>query len=196
MPRLVRMHTPKMLVGTEHAHERARHVRRQIGGHLRKLGDRRHEAAVVEQDGHDDGDDADQHDDSLQKVVHHRGHVAANYDVDAGHNCHADNAPLIGQAERHAEQTRQAVVDARRVGDEEDENNGRGGNAQGLRVVAEAEELRHRGSAQAMRHLACARAEHPPSKQAAEDRVGDSRPECGDAIFPPELTGVPDKNDG
>ena len=67
--------------------------------------------------------------------------------VDAGDNRHADDAPLVRQAERHAEQPRQAVVDARGVRDEEHEDDGRGRDAQTLRLEASAEELGHRGRA-------------------------------------------------
>ena len=78
-------------------------------------------------------------------------------DVQVDHR-HADDAHIVGQREGHAEQTRQTIVDARGVRDEEHEDDGCGGNAQRLGLVALAEELRHGGGLQAMGHLAGARA--------------------------------------
>ena len=182
-------------VGPEHAHERAVHGG-QIGRNARQLVDGLGEPAVVHQDGHNDRDDAQQHDDALQKVVHDRGHVAADDHIDAGDRRHADHACLVGQAERHAEQTRQAVVDARRVRDEEHEDDGCRRNAQALRPIPLPEEFRHGGGAQAVRHLARARPQHPPGKKAAQDGVADACPQRGDAVFPSELAGVAHEHHG
>ena len=60
----------------------------------------------------------------------------------------------------------------------EHEDDGCGGDAQGLRVVALAEKLGHGRRLQAMRHLTSARTEHPPSQKRADDCVADARP-CG-----------------
>ena len=47
-----------------------------------------------------------------------------------------------------------------------------------------------------MRHLARARAEHPPGQQAAEDGVADADPRGGDAVLPAELPRVAHEDDG
>ena len=150
---------------------------------------------IAGEDRRDDRDDADEHHDALDEVVHDRGHVAADHNVDARHHCHSDDAHVVGQPERHPEQARQAVVDRCRVGDEEDEDDGRRRDAQRLGLVAQSEELRHRLGAQAVRHLARARAEHPPSQKRAQDGVAYACPHGGDAVLEAELAGVADEHD-
>ena len=163
---------------------------------MRQVDDRLREAAVAGEHGANHGGNAEQHHDALQEVVHHGGHVAAEHHVNAGDKRHANDACLVRQAERHAEQARQAVVDARGVGDEEHEDDGRGGDAQRAAVVALAEELGHGGGTQALRHLARAGAEHPPGEQAAQNGVADAHPRGRQAVFPTELAGVADEDDG
>ena len=144
-------------IGPEEADEGTLHGR-TLGGDLRQRDDGLGEAAVVQDDRHDDGDDAEQHDNALNEVVHDRGHIPAKHHIDAGDHRHADDAHIVGQREGHAEQTRQTIVDARGVRDEEHEDDGRRRDAQGAGIVALAEELRHGGGLQAMGHLAGARA--------------------------------------
>ena len=50
--------------------------------------------------------------------------------------------------------------------------------------------------AQAVRHLARARAQYPPGQQASQDGVADADPRGGHAVFPTELTGVAHEDDG
>lgn len=121
---------------------------------------------VVHQHRHDDGNDAQQHDDALDEVVHDRGHVAAEHHIDAGDHRHADDAHVVGQRESHAEQARQAIIDAGGVRDEEHEDDGRRRDAQSAGIVTLAKEFRHSGRAQAMSHLAGA-GDPRPTRQAA-----------------------------
>ena len=163
---------------------------------LRKLNDGLGEPPLRLQNRDDDGRDADEHDDALQKVVDDRGHVTTKNNVYAGHDGHADDAPLVGHAERHREQTRQAIVDRCGVGDEEHEDDGSRGNAQALALVAFAEELGHRRGLESLRDLTCARTENPPGKQAADHGVANTRPGRGHAVLPTKLASVADEDDG
>ena len=63
-------------------------------------------------------------------------------------------------------------------------------------MVALAEEFGHGGSTQALCHFARAGAEHPPGEQAAQNGVADAYPRGRKAVFPSELTGVADEDDG
>ena len=54
----------------------------------------------------------DRHNDALNEVVHNRSHVPAKHHVNASDHRHADDAHIVGQREGHAEQARQAIVDA------------------------------------------------------------------------------------
>ena len=116
----------------------------------------------------------------MDEVVHDGGHVTAQHYVNARDKRHEDDAVLVWHvdAERNDDQARQAVVDRCRVRDEKHEDDGCGGDAQSLRVVALAEKLGHGRRLQAMRHLTSARTEHPPSQKRADDCVADARP-CG-----------------
>ena len=147
---------------------------------------------------HDDRHDAHEHDAALDEVVRDRGHVASEHHVNAGDDRHDDDAVLVRDvdAERDDDQAAQAVVDARGVRDEEHEDDGRRRDAQRARVVALAEELGHGRGLQAVRHLAGARAEHPPREQRADDRVADARPGRAEAVAVAELAGVSDEDDG
>ena len=180
-------------IGTEHRGEDALEVRAAI--YLGKRGHGLHEAAVIAQDGRDDGDDAHKHDDALEKVVHNRGHVAADHNIHAGDKRHGDDAHLIGQAECHTEQARQAVVDACGIRDKEDEDDGGRSHAQGLGTIPLAEELRHGLRIEAVRHLTGTRTHDPPGKKAAEQRVADARPKRREAVLPAKLAGIADEND-
>ena len=140
-------------IGPEEADEGALHGR-TLGGDLRQRDDGLGEAAVVQDDRHDDSDNAEQHNDALNEVVHNRSHVPAKHHVNASDHRHADDAHIVGQREGHAEQARQAIVDAGGIRDEEHEDDGRRRDAQGAGIVALAEELRHGGCLQTMGHLA------------------------------------------
>ena len=59
-----------------------------------------------------------------------------------------------------------------------------------------AEELRHGGGVQMLRHDTGAAAQNDPGQKRAEDGVADARPGGSDAVFPAELTCVADENDG
>ena len=193
MPSDVRTTTPS---GSEEARVGALHGR-PFGLNLRKGNDRLGESAVPVEDGPDDGDDADDHDATLDEVVHDGGHVTAEYDVCAGDKRHEDDAVFVRHvdAECDDDEARESVVDASGVGDEEDEDDGCSGDAQRLGIVALAEELGHRGGAQAMRHLAGAGAEHPPCQKRSDDGVADARPRGGQTVLETELAGVSDEDD-
>lgn len=100
------MTTPHQVeeVGAEEAREGAKLIGARCLD-LRELDDGFRQSSLRLQDRDDDGRDADEHDDALQKVIDDRGHVTAQHDVYAGYDGHADDAPLVGHAKRHREQT-------------------------------------------------------------------------------------------
>ena len=159
-------------VGTLH-----RRVRRL---NLRQRNDCFGESAVPVEHRPNDSNNADEHDASLDEVVHDGGHVTAQHYVNTRDKRHEDDAVLVRHvdAECNDDQARQAVVDRCRVRDEKHEDDGCWCDAQGLRVVALAEKLGHGRRLQAMRHLTSARTEHPPSQKRADDCVADTCP-CG-----------------
>jgi len=182
-------------VGTEEGGEHAGGGGR-LSGHLGQLGQGRHKAALAVQHRHDDGGDAEKHDDALDKVVDGGGHVAPGDDVDAGEDGHDDDADGVVDVKGHAEQTGQTVVQAGGVGDQEDEDNHRGGDLQRLGAKPPAEKLGHGGAVQMLGHDPGAAAQHHPGQQGAKHRVADARPGGGDAVLPAKLSGVAHKDHG
>ena len=98
--------------------------------------------------------------------------------------------------ESHPEQTAQAVVQGRGVRDQEDEDDGGGHDLQGAAVEAGAEKLRHRGRVQMLGHDAGPASEDGPGQHGAEQGIHQAHPGGGDAVFPAELSGVADEDDG
>lgn len=115
-------------------------------------------------------------------------------DIHAGEHRHNNDAQGVVDVKGHAEQAAQAVVQAGGVGDEEDEDDDRGGDLQGLAAKALAKKLGHGGAVQVLGHDAGAAAQHGPGQQGAQQGVADARPGGGDAIFPAELSGVAHKD--
>ena len=123
------------------------------------------EAAVGAQHRTDDRDDADQHDDALDKVVDRGGHIAADDYVDGGEHCHGDDADGIVDVERHSEQAAQAVIQRCSIGNHKDEDDNGSHNLQGRCGEALLEEVRHGGTGKVLRHDAGAAAEDDPGQQ-------------------------------
>ncbi len=89
-------------------------------------------APLAVEHGGNDGADAEDHDDALDKVVDGGGHIAAGDDIHSGEHRHDDDAHGVVDVKGHAEQAGQAVVQGGGVGDEEDKDNDGGGDLQGL----------------------------------------------------------------
>ena len=184
-------------VGTEHTREDAGDP--SVGnagvGDLRQVLECLDKAALAVEHAQDDGDDRDEHDDSLHRVIEGCGRVATPDDIDAGDDRHGDDACLIRQAKGHAKQARQAVVDRRCIGDQEDEDDKCRGDAQRVAVKALAKELRHGLGVEVVGHDARAATEHEPRQKRADEHVADTGPKRRKAEFPTKLTRVADEND-
>ena len=90
-----------------------------------------------------------------------------------------DDAERIVDRERHAEETAQAVIQGGGVGDHEDEDDNGGGDLQGRRGEALAEEVRHGCAGEALGHDPGAPAEDHPRQQGSDDGVTDTYPGAG-----------------
>ena len=143
----------------------------------------------------DDGDDADEHDDTLEGVVHGRGHVSSEDHVDAGQHGHRDDACLIGDAEGHGEQAREAVVDRGGVGDQEDEDDECGGDAQRAGPETLAEVLGHGLGIDVLGHDTGPATQDPPGGEAADEGVAETDPGGGEAELPAELSCIAHEDD-
>ena len=152
------------------------------------------EASIAVEHGRDDGADTHQHDQSLDEVVHGRRHVTAYYHIDTGEDGHTQYAPDVIHVEGHAEKPGKAVIERRRIRDEENEDdNGRGD----LERIAEEtlpEEVGHRGALQMLRHQARPASQDPPGQERADECVAQADPGGGQSVLPAELTGVPDED--
>ncbi len=144
----------------------------------------------------DDGADAEEHDDALDKVVDGGGHIAAGNHVHTGEDGHGDDANGVINVKGHAEQPGQAVIQAGGVGNQKDEDNHRGGDFQRGGAEPLAEELGHGGGVQVLGHDPGAAAQHHPGQQRAQNGVANARPGGGEAVLPAELAGVAHKNHG
>ena len=165
-----------------------------LGGSVGRDGcqllDSRGQTTVVVQYGSDDRHDTEEHDDALYEVVHGRGLVAAENDIDGGQNGHDDHAILVGNIEAHLEQTRNAAIDTSGVGDEEYEGNDRGSYTQALIGKAGSEEVGHGARLDVLRHELGALAEDNPRQQRTDDGIADTNPGRRQTIFPTKLSGI------
>ena len=152
--------------------------------------------ALIIQYGYNDGADAEQHDNALDKIIDGSRHIAAQYDIDSGQNSHCDDTDGIRNIERDPEQARQAVVDGGGIGNQEDEGNGGGRNLQRLAEIPLPEVIRHCCCGQVVGHNAGPSAEHDPGKQASEECIAQTDPGRGKTVLPSELSGVTDEYDG
>ena len=138
--------------------------------------------------------DTDQHDQTLNEIVDRGCHVAADDDVDTCENCHRDHADGVVNIEGHTEQSGKTVVQGCGVRDHEDESDNGSRDLEILAAETLSEEFGHCSGIQMLRHDPCASAEDPPCQEGADQRVADSGPCGGDAVFPTELTCVPDED--
>ncbi len=128
---------------------------------------------LIQDDRHDDGDDAEQHDNALNEVKFMTVILPAANHIDAGDHRHADDAHIVGQREGHAEQTRQTIVDARGVRDEEHEDDV----AAAMRRARNRSLLKNPAWWEACRRWVTSRARgpmDPPGEQRANDSVADA----------------------
>ena len=72
-----------------------------------------------------DGRDAKDHDNALNKIIDGGRHIAACNDIDTGEYRHDDDAYGVIDVKRHTEQAAQAIIEACSVRDEEDKNDDR-----------------------------------------------------------------------
>ena len=70
-----------------------------------------HESAVVVEDTYDDGNDTEEHDDTLNKVVDHRSHISAQDNIDTSKCSHYDDADFIVDVKCHVKESGQTVID-------------------------------------------------------------------------------------
>ena len=167
-----------------------------VGRQLCQFADSFGQSALSRNDGHDDGHDAEEHDDALDEVVHGRGLVAAQDDVDGGEHCHDDDAVLVGNAEAHLEERRYAFIDTGGVGNEEHEGDDGGCHAQALVGKAGAEEVGHGAALNMLRHQLGATAQQQPRQQRADNGVADAYPCAGESVLPTKLSGVAHEDHG
>ena len=92
-------------VGAEERVERAGRSRYGFVSYLCKTVESLHKAAVVNENSRDYRDNADNHDNTLNKVVDSRSHVAARDNVNTREHAHSDDTPNVGNVERHFKQT-------------------------------------------------------------------------------------------
>ena len=164
-------------------------------GHRRQLLQRLGQAAELGQGGRDDGHNAGEHDDALDKVVHHGGHVAARNDVDGREHSHEENADRVVNVKGHGKQARQAVVQRGGIGDQKQEDDERRAGAEGRAAIPLVEKIRHGFALKVLRHHAGAPAKDGPGHVGADERVSEADPGGGDAVFPAELPGIAHEND-
>ena len=168
------------------------------GGVARELGqlvNGVHKPALAGEDGRHDDDNPKEHDNPLDKVADGGGHVPAEDDVNRRKGRHYDDADGVGDVEGHLKQPGKAVVDRGGVGDQEDEDDDRGGDFKGLGVKPLFKKIRHRRRPQMLGHNPRPPPQHHPGQQAADGGVAQPDPGGGEPVFPAELTGVPDKDD-
>ena len=137
--------------------------------------------------GDDDGYDAEEHDDTLYKVVHGCCLISAQDDVDSRQNSHDDNAIFVGNTEAHLKKGGDAFVDTCRVGDEEHKGYNRGNDTQSLVGIASTEEVGHRTTLDMLCHQFGASSQEDPRQQGADDGIAHSYPRTGQTVSPSEL---------
>ena len=145
---------------------------------------------------HDGDDDADNHDDALDEVGYGSRKVAAEEEVDGGQPRKDENAPGGVDAERRLEDVAHALIDRRRIRQQEDENRERGEQLDILALVALFKKLGHRARAEGGGHALGARGEHDPGGEGAYQHIADAYPHRGEPEIPAELARVAHKDDG
>ena len=103
-------------------------------------------AAVISSHRNNHGDDAENHNDALDKVVDGSGHITAHDDINGRQHRHGDDANRVINVKGHAKQSAQAVIQGCGVGNQENEDDRRGGQLQFFAVEALMEELGHGGA--------------------------------------------------
>ena len=145
--------------------------------------------------GYDDDHDASQHDDALDEVVDHRGHVAAGHHIDGGEQGHDEDTQGVVNGKGHGEKPGQAVVQGCRIGDQEYEHDQRRADTQAPVIVTLFEEVGHGLALQVLGHDPGAAAQNGPGQVGADDGVAQADPGGGDAVLPPELAGIAYQDD-
>ena len=187
---MVEMTVPRLMARRQHHHAeqspwvgaepRSKHAAAGFGGSVGRQGcqlrDGLGESALSCDDGHDDGDDAEEHDDALYEVVHGRCLIAAENDVHGGENGHDNHTIFVRYAEAHLEERRYAFIHAGGVGDEEHEGDDGGCDAQPLVGKARAEEVGHRAALDVLCHQLRTLAENQPGQERTDDGVAHANP--------------------
>ena len=160
-----------------------------------------HQSALRRKDGGDDGDDTDEHNEALNKVVDRGGHISAGNNVHAGKNGHNTNDDdvgevFVGEAERHREQSAETVKKRGGVRDQEDKDDDGRSDLKARRIESFTEEVGHGLGIEVLGHDARSAAEYHPGKKTAEDGVTDTDPGAGHAEQISELSRVPNKDNG
>ena len=174
---------------------RLTHGYRNIAFQLREFCQRIHKSALTAEYRADDGNDTADHDDALNKVIDCSSHVSAQDDIDCRQCCHHDDTGCIRNVKSHPEQSGKTVVKRRRIRDQENENDRRSRDPQGVALKPLSEEIGHGGGFQVMGHDTGPSSKDDPCHQTSNHSVADPDPSRGDSVFPAKLSGIADKYD-
>ena len=131
-----------------------------------------------------------EHDNSLDEVVHRCGFITTDDDVDGSQNRHDNDTVFIGDVETHLEQSRYATVNARCIGNQENEGDDGSYHAQPLIIKTCSKKIGHGARLNVLRHQFRAASKDEPRQQRTDNGISYSNPCGGKAVTPSELSGI------
>ena len=150
--------------------------------------------AVFIEDSYYNSGYADEHENTLNKVIERGSLIAADDNVYGGDKPHYDDTDSVIDVESLFKEAGEAVESGSGIGDKEDEDYHGGSELQALTGVAVFKKLGHSACVEVFRHYLSTPTEDYPREERAYNGIAHAYPSGAHAVIPAELTRIADEN--